>query len=1068
MKYSAHDIAKAMKIDFLPEQLEAISADPIPGVIIAGAGSGKTAVMAARVVYLVANDIVATDQVLGLTFTKLAAGELHSRIRIALDALLGERNLEGGEDSTSGDPTVSTYHAFASRLVTEHGLRIGCEPDAMVITDTRRQQLAARSLQKTPTELATTELAFTTILERVLGLDDALSDYDVTPEALREWDHKLIKDLEVNTDHVKPVQKFIETSRARILLSELVEEFRENKKLHNAMDYADMGRFSLQLVRNFPDLVTQIRDQYRVVLLDEYQDTSIAQRNLMKELFGNGHPVTAVGDALQSIYAWRGASVWNIDQFPSDFPEANGKNSRIYGLPVTQRNGKNIVALANAITEPLRAAGQHDSVLPLEASESPRFGDGRVNLASFQSAQEEADWVVAQIKSAQSEGIALDDVALLLRNNNQVSWIYQALTAAGIPAQVRSKRALLNIPEVAEIIAVLRIVTEPTANSAWVRVLSGVRWRIGNRDLALIGKHAQRLAVHIQKDGDAPLEQKLIDAVSGSDPVDVIAFGDAIEDIALNGLSGLSAEALTRIRTLSAEVKHLRAHTSDDLADFVQRVASTIGLVAESAAHRDRVRVGFSNNLRSFFSMVAEFTSLDSQSTVFVFLQWLQDSDKYKSQPQLTPVVHKGSVQLMTVHSAKGLQFRVVGLPRFAKGIFPSSEGTSQWITNSDVVPVDLRDERKNEIIAAFPPRYERIATKPIDAFKAACKEQDDLDERRLAYVAITRSTDILFASSSAIADFDTQVREVSPYLVELKELVRESNLPVSIDTWFEFDDGDKPELPVVTGNWPVQLDSLAMTEIQQSAQRVLAAMAMELPSLTSSDPVVAQWDDAIDALNKELAQLREPLRTVELPKSLSVTHIQRLAKNAEEFVHDLVRPMPAKPAPAAAQGTAFHTWLEKRSSELMGRGHQPVLPGIEDIDEREIEVLDTPTLQKFRETFEKSPWSTRVPYAIEEPFGIMFGGHLIRGRIDAVFADEVDGRTVWTLVDWKTNSSAVADPLQLSIYRLAWAASKKVPLEDVKGAFYYVALDQTIMPEDLKTYEEVNAIIEAGYIPEL
>ncbi|MEY3278088.1 MAG: hypothetical protein RLZZ426_574, partial [Actinomycetota bacterium] len=476
-------------------------------------------------------------------------------------------------------------------------------------------------------------------------------------------------------------------------------------------------------------------------------------------------------------------------------------------------------------------------------------------------------------------------------DNKQVSWIYQALSAAGIPAQVRSKRALLNIPEIAEIIAVLRIVTEPTANSAWVRVLSGVRWRIGDRDLALIGAHAQSLAVRVKKDGNAPIEQKLIDAVSGSDPVDVIAFGDAIEDIDINGLADLSDEAFARIRNLAAEVRYLRAHTSDDLVDFVHRVATTIGLVAESSAHRDRVRVGFSNNLRSFFSMVSEFSSLDSQSTIFAFLTWLQDSDKYNSQPQLTPIVHKGSVQLMTVHSAKGLQFRVVGLPRLTRGIFPSSEGAAQWPTNSAVVPVDLRDERKDEVIAAFPPRSEKIVGKTIAAFKAAYKIQDDLDERRLAYVAVTRSTDILFMSSSAIADFDTQVREVSPYLVELREAATTQKIDVTFGPWFEFTEDDKPELPVVSGVWPIELNSPAMQEITQSAARVLNAISTHTTPQPSKNPIVKQWDEAIAALHEEMLKSRESLRTVELPTSLSVTHIQRLAKNAEEFVHDLVPP---------------------------------------------------------------------------------------------------------------------------------------------------------------------------------
>jgi DNA helicase-2/ATP-dependent DNA helicase PcrA len=258
------------------------------------------------------------------------------------------------------------------------------------------------------------------------------------------------------------------------------------------------------------------------------------------------------------------------------------------------------------------------------------------------------------------------------------------------------------------------------------------------------------------------------------------------------------------------------------------------------------------------------------------------------------------------------------------------------------------------------------------------------------------------------------------------------------------------------------------MQEITQSAARVLNAISTHTTPQPSKNPIVKQWDEAIAALHEEMLKSREPLRTVELPTSLSVTHIQRLAKNAEEFVHDLVRPMPKPPAPAAAQGTAFHAWLEKRSFELMGSGHQPILPGIEDIDSQEYELLDSPTLQKYRENFEKSPWADRVPFAIEEPFGIMFAGHLVRGRIDAVFKSEVDNKTVWTLVDWKTNKSINADPLQLSIYRLAWAQSKGIALEDVQAAFYYVALDETVIPENLHTFNEVSAIIEAGYKPTL
>jgi len=1068
MKYTGEDIAKAMNIPFLPDQLKAISAPLAPGVVIAGAGSGKTTVMAARVVFLVANDMVKPEEVLGLTFTRLAAGELAAGIRKAL-AKLNIQPTEAAVEthSDTGEPTVSTYDAFSNRLIKEHGLLIGVEPDSLIVTDVRRQQLAARLLQKTQLPLAAADMAFMTAVERTLKLDDALANYDVTIADLRAFDEQLIRDLEVATKATnKQNIEVIDTSHERILLGELVAEFRELKHLSDALDYADMSRLTLQLVRLHPQVIEAAKEQFKVVLLDEFQDTSVAQRKLMQLLFGSGGAVTAVGDALQSIYTFRGASVWNIDDFPTQFPQVDNHESPVFGLPVTQRNGKNIVALANRITEDLRAPGVHDKVGALVAREDPKHGPGRIRIASFEHAEDEAKWVAQHLRDAHAEGIAFDDMALLLRNNDQVAWMFSAMTALGIPCQVRSKRTLLSVPEVAEVIAMLRVIAEPTANAAWVRILSGPRWRIGDRDLALIGRKANELAFRQRATGERKLEETLADAVAGTDPVDVVAFGDAIDTIAMSGLEGLSADATERVRTLAAEIRNLRSHASDDLVDFVHRVAVTTGLLAESGAHTFRVHGGFGTNLRSFFSLVANFTSIDGDKNLFSFLDWLRDGDRFGAESELAPVLHKGAVHLMTSHSAKGLEYRVVGLPRFAEGVFPSSNGHDRWPTISHVVPARLRDEKTHPVLLAYPDRANGVDTKTYNAYKEACTQIDELDERRLAYVAVTRSADILLASSSSVMPGDKQFRLASKFLVELREvaadLIAQGRPDISIEPWQEIAEGEKPsEVPGVSGVWPVQLTSDVMQEITASAQRVLDLISQKSVADSVSD-IAGKWDEAIAAIETELTAGLTTQRTVEMPVSLSVTQVQNFAKNADDFVSELLRPMPRPPAPAASQGTAFHNWVEARAVALGGSGLQIALPGFDD-DEFDLEgTMDSATLQKFRDTFELSEWGRTAAAKIEEPFAIRLAGRLIRGRIDAIYSRVQDGRTIWTLVDWKTNRAATADPLQLSIYRLAWAQAQGCALEDVEAAFYYVALDQTVKPEKLLSLAEVEALLQA------
>ncbi|WP_167387946.1 UvrD-helicase domain-containing protein, partial [Streptomyces recifensis] len=295
-------LKELLGIPFTPEQTACIIAPPAPQVIVAGAGSGKTTVMAARVVWLVGTGQVAPEQVLGLTFTNKAAGELAERVRKAL-VKAGITDPDAIDpDNPPGEPVISTYHAFAGRLLTDHGLRLGLEPSSRLLADATRFQLAARVLREAPGPYPALTRSFADLVTDLLALDSELSEHLVDPEELRAWDADLLTTLDGARLSNADLRKVPETLAARGELAGLVQRYRAAKRTRDLLDFGDQIALSARLAR-IPEVGRLLREEFRVVLLDEYQDTSVAQRVLLAGLFGQGtgHPVTAVGDPCQAI-----------------------------------------------------------------------------------------------------------------------------------------------------------------------------------------------------------------------------------------------------------------------------------------------------------------------------------------------------------------------------------------------------------------------------------------------------------------------------------------------------------------------------------------------------------------------------------------------------------------------------------------------------------------------------------------------------------------------------------------------------------------------------------------------
>ena len=296
-----------MKISFTKEQLQAIRAPLEPSLVLAGAGTGKTSVMAERAIWLIENENISPNEILGLTFTNKAALELKTRIKNKLT-----KKVEFLE------PTVSTYHSFALDILRDYGLSIGVDSDLQLISETSRISLAYQTLLNTDFEINYLDTSPRRIAQQIVLLDNQMSEHNLEKIQIIEYSNKLFTEILETKPRVDLIN-LEKTLRQRIELANLVEEFRLQKLESGFIDFSDQMRFVYQLVKNNANIKEELRQNFKAVLLDEYQDTSVIQRMILVEVFGDAHPVTAVGDPLQAIYGWRGASVSNIDNFTNHF-----------------------------------------------------------------------------------------------------------------------------------------------------------------------------------------------------------------------------------------------------------------------------------------------------------------------------------------------------------------------------------------------------------------------------------------------------------------------------------------------------------------------------------------------------------------------------------------------------------------------------------------------------------------------------------------------------------------------------------------------------------------------------
>ncbi|MFE1287632.1 UvrD-helicase domain-containing protein [Streptomyces sp. NPDC058751] len=819
-------LKELLGIPFTPEQTECITAEPAPQVIVAGAGSGKTTVMAARVVWLVGTGQVAPEQVLGLTFTNKAAGELAERVRKAL-VKAGVTDPDVIDpDNPPGEPVISTYHAFAGRLLTDHGLRIGLEPTSRLLADATRYQLAARVLREAPGPYPALTRSFPDLVSDLLTLDSELAEHLVAAEDLRAHDAELLRTLESARLTNADLRKVPETAAARRELAELVGRYRAAKRERDLLDFGDQIALSATLARTRPEVGEILRDEFRVVLLDEYQDTSVAQRVLLAGLFGGGtgHPVTAVGDPCQAIYGWRGASVANLDDFPEHFARPDGRPAVRQSLSENRRSGGRLLDLANGLAEPLRA--MHAGVEALRPAPGAER-DGVVRCALLRTHAEEIGWLADSIAHLVRTGKAPAEIAVLCRTAGDFAEIQGALVARDVPVEVVGLSGLLHLPEVADLVAVCEVLQDPGANASLVRLLTGPRWRIGPRDLALLGRRARLLVSHAHARADDDPDRRLAAAVEGVDPAEVISLADALDTFletpveAAGDDDGLpfSPDARVRFARLAAELRDLRRSLADPLMDVLHRVLAVTGLEVELSASPHALAARRRETLSNFLDVAASFAAGDGEASLLAFLGFLRTAAQYEKGLDNALPGGENTVKVLTAHKSKGLEWDVVAVPGLVTGTFPSGQGREKWTAQGKVLPHRLRGD------ADTLPDVDTWDAKGIKAFHEAMKAHQHTEELRLGYVTFTRPRSLLLGSGHWWGPSQKRTRGPSDFLHALHDHCTAGHGEIEVWADEPAEDEENPALHEAAADhaWPLPLDDAALVRRRAAADTVLA-----------------------------------------------------------------------------------------------------------------------------------------------------------------------------------------------------------------------------------------------------
>ena len=972
------------------EQVRVIEAPRRPLLVVAGAGSGKTETMSMRVLWLVANhEDIAPSSVLGLTFTRKAAGELGDRLRQRLALLAGR--VPSLRERLDEDPVSLTYNSFAERIVAEHGMRIGIDPDFTMLTEAGAVDLMTQIVEGWPTDLDE-DLSPSAAVGHCLHLAGEVGEHGYTVEEARDALEGFGRDLEQIGATNDTARRTARANARRLAYLGPVEEFQRRKREGGLLDFSDQLVLATRIVRGAPAVRAQVRDEFQAVLLDEFQDTSVIQMELLSLLF-HDHAVTAVGDPNQAIYGWRGASASSLERFLDRFQDGPAQPGQTLTLSTAWRNDRNILRAANRVAAPLREHSRAAKSPVLRAR--PGAGEGRVDVAYTQDYRSALGAVVDFVSAHRARGTQegkRPTTAVLCRRRSDFPYVDMALREAGVPTQIVGLGGLLDQPSVQDARAALVLADDVEASPWLARLLAGID--LGAADLVALGDWARHLAC---EEGRDPHRAVLLDAVDNPPEPGWSASSGA------RGRPAISGEAVRRVRTLGSRLRAVRAGAGRSVVEQVERAVSIMGILDDVVS--DPLAAGGRAALDAFVDVAASYEAEVPGASLSSFLAYLDMADERENGLE-APVSEPDpqAVQIMTVHASKGLEWDGVVVFAMDDGVFPSHSKRrtvdwrdgpptdSGWVRDASALPYPLRGDHMD--LPDFDLDVEGEA-KPSAAFKkwlegdyeARLGEHAEREERRLAYVAMTRARSAQLLVGSWMYRTGALPRHPSRYLMEAHaELfggaaaggavpVEEGSasgtdgVPRAARTVPGEDGGGASgtggsAAPGVGGPLVVpgvgsalvvprpdeeELGRLALTEAEAAfpegpgpsraaVARAAAQVRSEIASMRADADVfdlLAQMEgepgvaDTVALLEEHRVSLEAPVVEIWQDR-VPATSVSELLDDPQAFAARVRRPMPAEPSESSALGTVFHAWAERQLhlASPEPAGGDPTAPG--------------------------------------------------------------------------------------------------------------------------------------------
>ncbi len=943
-----------------PEQAAVITA-PLKSLrVSAGAGTGKTTTVALRVAAMVKDHGLEPETILGITFTNKAAAELADRVKEAL----------GPDVALDRSVAVYTYHGFATEILREFGPLVGVERSAKLVTATFGRQMLREVLQSQP--IAGIDITSPVTIEYVLGLASHLSN-------------NLIDEIPASTGDGD-----VEATRRGML--DAVNAYRQEKRRLGIVDYGDLISKAHMIASDHPAAVEVIRSRFEAVVLDEYQDTDPAQRELLRLLFAGIKPVLAVGDEDQTIYEWRGASLQNFRSFPTHFSD-DGVPTPTLGLTLNRRSSPEVVSVANRIRSQIDQQNRAGLVA------LPDAPTGEIRVARLATAVAEADWIARDISEQHDRGTALADIAVLFRKNRSMLVVHQALSRHGIPFQVANLGGLLSVPEVIDLHSWLRILERPEDGPSAARLLLGGRYRLGLADLA-------KAAEWIKRQEDEDLPYGVIEAIDNLDKLD------------------LDPDARTRLEQFRSIYRRLlTAAQGATLVETSRLVLELTGAWSDIGAMDDAAGMSARLNLYRFLDLTESWSPLEGRPSLGAFLDYLEVmANDPAEELDVARIAVADAVTLITIHRAKGLEWDAVYLPALVERTFPTIARYDDPFCKAQSVPYEWRLDRSS---------LPALTAEMTDANRhKLLKTSHDSQEWRLAYVGVTRAKRLLTATAAHWYGHPVTTQKpavpsaVWETIAETADLVADESLPPRPERIGEFGDWSSAPDPLFADGWA-------------GALRQALADPDQLRSAAAERGVGAAFDEAVLGFQQRLFDLPQPPSHESTERlHTSVTGLVTYAACPQRFFWSEVDRLPRRPSRAARRGVAIH-----RQIELHSLG---VIP-LTDLETDAYDAPDTPVGSDPFGVYLESRFATAKPHLVEAPFELRISDTVwARGRIDAVYPGDA-----WEIVDFKSGLPPRDDVavVQLEAYVVAAATTDLLgPNTDpsrLRATFAYLGGDQ-------------------------